>query len=75
MIVQGDIYALPPDSTKYVVIVRSPAVAAGLPISLRNKLVLHWPGRPDHEPNRKVLLQELFEVPLAPPVRPRPVLL
>ncbi|HWO21542.1 MAG TPA: TIR domain-containing protein [Kofleriaceae bacterium] len=75
MIVQGDIYALPPDSTKYVVIVRSPSVAAGLPLYLKSKFVLHWPGEPDHEHHRKVLLQELFEIPLAPPVRPRPVLL
>ena len=75
MIVQGDIYTLPPDSTKYVVIVRSPTVAAGLPIYLKNKFVLHWPGAHDHPHNRKVLLQELFEVPLAPPVKPRPVLL
>ena len=73
MIVQGDIYSLPPDSTKYIVIVRSPTVEAGLPTYLRNKFVLHWPEEQHHERNRNILLQELFELNLAPPIKARPV--
>lgn len=69
MIVQGDICALPPDSTKYVVIVRSPNVTSGLPRFLQTKFVLHWPGPHDHEDHRRLLLQELFEIELAPPIR------
>lgn len=68
MIVQGDIARLPPDSVKYLVVVRSGDVDAGLPKYLKTKFVIHWPDSSLDERNRKLLLQELFDRIAAPPI-------
>ena len=61
MIVQGDMARLPPDSTKYLVIVRSQDVDDGLPKYLRTKFVVHWPDQEMDERNRQILLRELVD--------------
>ena len=73
MIVQGDIAKQPPDSTKYLIVVRSDPVDAGLPPFLMTKFVIHWPDATYDDDNRRVLLQELYNVIEAPPLGPRPL--
>jgi hypothetical protein len=74
MIIQGDILQQKPNSTKYLVVVRSESRQAGLPRYLKTKFVIHWPeGKPD-ERNRQTLLKELLnKVKEAPPIGPEPV--
>jgi hypothetical protein len=75
MIVQGDIASQPPDSTKYLVIVRSKDVEAGLPRYLKTKFVIHWPEAMFDEKNKQILLRELYDQVKAPPLGPKPVFL
>lgn len=75
MIVQGDISRQPPESTKYLVIVTSEKVDDGLPIFLRTKFVIHWPGKSHDGQNQQILLQELFNVVKVPPIGCKPVFL
>jgi len=75
MIVQGDIARLPPDSTKYVVIVRSGTVDGGLPRYLKTKFVVHWPDAAVDGKNRQLLLRELFDFVPIPPLGQRPLAL
>lgn len=75
MIIQGDMARLSPESTKYVVVVRSPTVDGGLPNYLRTKFVLHWNGTITDEKNRLLMLQELFDVVRVPPLGRRPIFL
>lgn len=64
MIIQGDIANLPPDSTKYQVIVRSEIIDHGLPMYLRTKYSFH--ARPSDKQNifREELVRELLDLPL-----------
>jgi hypothetical protein len=73
MIVQGDMSRLPPESTKYLVIVRSEGVDSGLPQYLKAKFVIHWPEAATSEHHRQILLRELYDVIKIPPIGPRPV--
>jgi hypothetical protein len=41
MIIQGDLAGLPPDSTKYQVVVRSDSLQDGLPLYLRTRYAFH----------------------------------
>jgi hypothetical protein len=75
MIVQGDMSKQPPHSTKYLVIVRSETLDDGLPIYLKTKFVIHWPGPITDELNRRTLLTELYDRIEAPPLGPPPVFL
>jgi hypothetical protein len=75
MIIQGDMAQQPPDSAKYLVIVRSPKLDDGLPRYLRTKFVIHWPSVPTDERNRQTLLRELYNIISAPPLGPKPVFL
>jgi hypothetical protein len=63
MIIQGDIASLPPDSTKYQVIVRAEDINESLPIYLKTKFVYH--ARPSDATNsfREELVRELFDLP------------
>lgn len=72
MIVQGDIARLPPESTKYLVVVRSQNVDDGLPQFLKTKLVIHWPNATGDEANRNLLLLEIFNAVQVPPIGRRP---
>lgn len=64
MIIQGDVATLPPDSTKYQVIVRSEDFSAGLPVYLKTKYAFH--ARPSDKTNffREELVRELLDLPL-----------
>lgn len=75
MIVQGDMAKLPPDSTKYLVVVRSHEIRDGLPQYLKTKFVIHWPGSVDHGGNRELLLTELYNVVRVPEIGAKPVYL
>jgi hypothetical protein len=75
MIVQGDMASLPPDSTKYLVIVRSKKVDDGLPRYLKTKFVIHWPKKTSDERNRQMLLRELYNLISIPPIAGKPVFL
>jgi hypothetical protein len=75
MIVQGDMSQLPPESTKYLVIVRSKNLDAGLPRYLKTKFVIHWPEKVSSAKHRKTLLQELYNIIKIPPLGKRPIAL
>ena len=75
MIIQGDMASLPPESTKYLVVVRSENVEAGLPHYLKTKFVIHWPGSVEQRENRDLLLRELYNVIRVPKLGSKPVYL
>jgi TIR domain len=75
MIVQGDMAQQPPDSNKYLVVVRSMSLDNGLPRYLKTKFVIHWPTAEADERNRQTLLRELYDLVKAPPLGARPVFL
>jgi hypothetical protein len=75
MIVQGDMARQPPESTKYLVIVRDNDVEHGLPKYLRTKFVIHWPDHRTDDRNRHILLRELFDAIKIPALGPKPVFL
>jgi hypothetical protein len=75
MIIQGDIAKLPPSSTKYLVIVHSNDIDAGLPQYLKTKFVIHWADSIDDPRNRDLLLRELYNIEQIPQLGPRPVYL
>ncbi|MDP3014796.1 MAG: toll/interleukin-1 receptor domain-containing protein [Candidatus Subteraquimicrobiales bacterium] len=64
MIIQGDIANLPPDSTKYQIVVRAEDINQGLPMYLKTKYAFH--ARPSDRSNifREELIRELLELPL-----------
>jgi hypothetical protein len=75
MIVQGDMAKLPPDSTKYLVVVRSREIDEGLPLYLKTKFVIHWPGSLDTGGKRELLLRELYNVVRVPEIGAKPLYL
>jgi hypothetical protein len=75
MIVQGDMASLPPESTKYLVIVRSEKVEDGLPRYLKTKFVIHWPKKTSEERKRQILLRELYNIVNIPPLGRKPIFL
>lgn len=64
MIIQGDVSNLPPDSTKYQVVVRSEDINRGLPMYLKTKYAFH--ARPSDKSNRfrDELIRELLDLPV-----------
>ena len=64
MIIQGDVANLPPESTKYQVIVRTEDINQGLPMYLKTKYAFH--ARPSDRSNsfRIELVRELLDLPL-----------
>lgn len=75
MLIQGDISRLSPESTKYLVVVRSDKVDDGLPQYLKTKFVIHWHNAADDEKNRGLLLREIFDAIRVPPLGRRPTFL
>src|SRR5262245_16439667 len=69
-IIQGDMLGLPPDSTKYIAIVRGADIQLSTPRYLQGKYVLHWTGSVDDRSKQTVLLQALHGHPVAPPTPP-----
>lgn len=66
MIIQGDMANLPPDSTKYQVIVRSRDLRKGLPDYLRTRFAFHVPDTQDEASFRRELVTELLNLPVDP---------
>ena len=73
MIIQGDLMRLPPDSNKYVVIVREDDINKGLPKYLKTKYCIHWPSQGNDYLLQQGLLKELYNVNLEPPIGEPPV--
>lgn len=66
MIIQGDIAGLPPDSTKYQVVVRGEDMHKGLPIYLRTRYAFHAPNLAAEQAFREELVKELLDLPIDP---------
>jgi hypothetical protein len=64
MIIQGDVSNLPPDSTKYQVIVRTENIQDGIPLYLRTKYAYHAPPTDKNNSFQDELLRELLDLPL-----------
>ena len=64
MIIQGDIAGLPPDSTKYQVIVRSESLEEGLPIYLKTRYAFHARPSEQQQTFREDLVKELLNLPM-----------
>lgn len=71
MIIQGDISELPPDSTKYQVVVRAPQIDQGLPMYLRTRYAFHAPGPVQDRTFREELVKELLDLPIDPTLETR----
>ena len=75
MIIQGDLANLPPESNKYIIIVRSKKLEEGLPRYLKTKFVIHWPDETYDERNKQILLRELYDHIEVPPLGNKPIFL
>lgn len=64
MIIQGDIARLPPESTKYQVIVRAECLDDGLPLYLKTRYVFHAKPSDRSDSFREELVKELLDLPL-----------
>jgi hypothetical protein len=64
MIIQGDVANLPPDSTKYQVVVRSEDINQGLPMYLKTKYAFHAPPSDRSNAFRDELVHELLDLPV-----------
>lgn len=64
MIIQGDIANLPPDSTKYQIIIRTEDIKKGIPLYLSTKYVFHAPPSNKENSFQSELLRELLDLPL-----------
>lgn len=64
MIIQGDIARLPPDSTKYQVIVRAEKIDEGLPLYLKTRFAYHARPSDAAQSFREELVRELLDLPL-----------
>ena len=71
MIIQGDLASLPPDSTKYQVVVRAEDIDKGLPMYLKTRYAFHAPGNEREQLFRDELLKELLDLPLDPSLEAR----
>jgi hypothetical protein len=64
MVIQGDIANLPPDSTKYQIIVRAENVTEGLPNYLKTRYAFHARPSDQLQSFRQELVRELLDLPL-----------
>lgn len=64
MIIQGDIAGLPPDNTKYQVVVRSEDIDEGLPLFLKTRFAYHARPSDSTQSFRDDLVRELLDLPL-----------
>jgi hypothetical protein len=64
IVIQGDIASLPPDSTKYQVIVRAEDMNSGLPLYLKNKFAFHAKLSDLADSFLEELVKELLDLPL-----------
>lgn len=63
MIIQGDMANLPPDSTKYQVVVRENVLRDGMPLYLRTRYAFHAPKSDKEQTFRFELAKELLDLP------------
>lgn len=75
MIIQGDMSRLPPESTKYLTIVKAENIDDGLPIYLKSKYVIHWNSKTKEIVNRQRLINELLNIIEEPQIGVAPVFL
>ena len=68
MLIQGDMSQLPPDSRKYLIIVREKDFSKGIPRYLKTKFNIHWANDEGVEILGDNLLKELYDVELAPSI-------
>jgi len=73
MIIQGDMSKLPPDSTKYLTIVKSENLDEGLPMYLKSKYVIHWNSKTKESVNNQRILMELMSIYEEPPIGIPPI--
>lgn len=73
MIIQGDLSKLPPDSTKYLTIVKADNLDEGLPLYLKTKYVIHWSSKTKDSVNNQRVLTELLSIHEEPPIGIPPV--
>lgn len=66
MIIQGDMSKLPPDSTKYLAIVKCEDINNGLPDYLKSKYVIHWKNDSHETHLKQTILRELLFAPKEP---------
>jgi hypothetical protein len=71
MIIQGDIANLPPDSTKYQVVVRAEDMEKGLPMYLKTRYAFHAPDPAADQTFREELVKELLDLPIDPTLETR----
>src|SRR5262245_37757992 len=71
MIIQGDLASLPPDSTKYQVIVRASRLEKGLPVYLRTRYAFHVPDTSAEMSFREELVKELLDLAVDPALEAR----
>jgi len=64
MVIQGDIANIPPDSTKYQVIVRAEDINSGLPLYLKTRFAFHARPSDPSDLFREELIKELLDLPL-----------
>ena len=64
MIIQGDLANLPPESTKYKVVVREEDISRGLPTYLRTRYAFHARPSDPSQSFRDELVRELLDLPL-----------
>ncbi|MCC9600549.1 TIR domain-containing protein [Stieleria sp. JC731] len=74
MLIQGDMAQQPPDSRKYLIVVREEQFKDGIPNYLKTKFSIHWSSTGDEGKLRDDLLKELYDVELAPPIGAPPSL-
>jgi hypothetical protein len=71
MIIQGDLANLPPDSTKYQVVVRATDIDKGLPLYLKTRYAFHAPDVAADQAFRDELVKELLDLPVDPSLETR----
>ncbi|MCG8561394.1 MAG: toll/interleukin-1 receptor domain-containing protein [Hyphomicrobiales bacterium] len=74
MLIQGDMAQEPPDSRKYIVVIREETFKEGVPSYLKTKFSIHWSNAQDESQLRDDLLKELYDIDLAPPIGSPPPL-
>ncbi|WP_395375795.1 toll/interleukin-1 receptor domain-containing protein [Marinicella sp. W31] len=72
MLIQGDMSQQPPDSRKYLIIVREDEFQKGVPNFLKTKFAIHWTGNENEAILRDDLLKEIYDIELAPPIGSAP---